>query len=188
MIFSAAISVAREVEGGTLARLRLTRMSSLDFLAGVSATQIVVALLSLACTLLVARALGFRSEGPLWGVFVIGALTALPVIGLGLVVASFSTTVVRAFLLANLPFMFIMFFSGAVYPMKKIAIFDVAGRAVGLFDVFPTTHAVNAVNRILTLGAGPGDIVYEIVALSVLSLVYFAAGVALFYRMHLRSS
>jgi len=38
---------------------------------------------------------------------------------------------------------------------------------------------------VLTLGAGPADIVYELVALIILSVVYFAAGVWLFQRNHL---
>jgi ABC-2 type transport system permease protein len=58
---------------------------------------------------------------------------------------------------------------------------------VGLFDFLPTTHAVNALNRILTLGAGPGAVLYEIVMLAVLSVIYFAAGVVLFRRFHLET-
>jgi ABC-2 type transport system permease protein len=55
-----------------------------------------------------------------------------------------------------------------------------------LFDSLPPTHAAVALNKVLSLGAGMDDIVYELSAMTVLSLLYFAAGVWLFRRMHLR--
>jgi len=186
MLFAASMSVAREIESGTLARLRMTRMSALDFLAGASGAQIVVGLAALGLTILVARLLGFRSVGPLWAAFAIGALAAVSVVGIGLAVACFSRTVVRAFLVANLPFMMLMFFSGAAFPMPRIPVWTVGARTIGLFDFLPTTHAVNALGRILSLGAGPSGVLYEIVMLAVLSALYFALGVALFHRRHLR--
>ena len=39
MLFTAALSLAREVESGTLRRLKLTRMSAFDYLAGVTGTR-----------------------------------------------------------------------------------------------------------------------------------------------------
>jgi hypothetical protein len=45
---------------------------------------------------------------------------------------------------------------------------------------------VVALNKVLTLGAGLGQVAYELIALVVLSAVYFAAGVRLFQKRHLR--
>jgi len=80
-----------------------------------------------------------------------------------------------------------MFFSGAVFPIPRVTLFTVGGRAIGLYDVLPPTHAVVALNKVLTLGAGLGDVIYELAALLILSAVYFAAGVWLFSRTHLRA-
>jgi hypothetical protein len=44
-----------------------------------------------------------------------------------------------------------------------------------------------ALNKVLTMGAGLGDVIYELAALLILSVVYFAAGVWLFSRTHLRA-
>jgi ABC-2 type transport system permease protein len=186
VLFTAAMSVAREVEGGTLRRLQLTRMTSFDFLAGVSAVQVLVAVAGLLFTFGVAWALGFRSEGPLWAAILVGAATSLAVIGVGLVVACFARTVTRAFLVANLPFILLMFFSGSIFPMGKVALFEVAGHTVGLWDILPPTHAVVALNKILSLGAGFGDVLWELGWLLGLSAIYFGAGVWLFRRTHLR--
>jgi ABC-2 type transport system permease protein len=187
LVFPAAMTVAREIESGALRRLQLTRMTALDLLGGISASLVLVGAASVVLTCLTAWALGFRSEGRWWVAILVGAVTSLSVIGVGLLVACFSRTVTQAFLIANFPLGFFMFFSGTVFPIPHVPLFTLAGHAVGLYDVLPPTHAVVALNKVLTLGAGLGDVLYELAALFILSLVYFTAGVWLFQRTHLRA-
>jgi ABC-2 type transport system permease protein len=185
LMFLVAMNVAREVESGTLARMKLTCMTSLDFLAGMSLLQIVVGLSAVLLTFLTALACGFKSEGSLWLAVLVCILACVSVIGLGLVVAAFSRTVTQAFIIANFPFAFFAFFSGAVFPVPKIPVFTLFGHAVGLFDIMPSTHAVNALNKIFTMGMGVGEILYEIIFLVLLSALYFIVGVWSFKRRHL---
>ncbi len=138
-------------------------------------------------TIATAWALGFRSQGPMWLAIVVGAVTSVSIVGVGLIIASLSRTVTQAFLIANFPLALFMFFSSAVFPVPRVTLFTVAGRAIGLYDILPPTHAVVALNKVLTLGAGLGDVIYELAALLILSVVYFAAGVWLFSRTHLRA-
>jgi ABC-2 type transport system permease protein len=72
--------------------------------------------------------------------------------------------------------------------MPPVPLFTLSGRTIGLFDALPPTHAVVAINKVLTLGAGLGDVLYEVVMLLILSVVYFAAGVWLFQRTHLKAA
>jgi ABC-2 type transport system permease protein len=69
--------------------------------------------------------------------------------------------------------------------MPKTTLFTIGGQAVGLYDFLPATHAVAALNKILTLGAGLHEVVYELAALAALSLLYFGVGVWLFRRNHM---
>jgi ABC-2 type transport system permease protein len=185
LIFLAAMVVAREVESGTLRRLQITRMTSFDFLGGVTLAMLSLAVLSLLITIQTAVWLGFRSLGPLWTAVVVGAVASLSIIGAGLVVACFSRSVSQAFIIANFPLGLFMFFSGAIFPLPKLVIFQLAGHDVGLFDFLPPAHAVVALNKVLTLGAGLQDVAYELTALISLSLLYFAIGVWLFQRLHM---
>lgn len=187
LVFSAPMAVAREVEAGTLRRLQITRMRAFDFLGGVALTQMIVGVAALLLALLVAVLLGFRSQGPLWAAIVIGAITSLSVIGVGLIVACFSRTVTQAFLLANFPLAFFMFFSGAMFPVPRLTVFSIGSQSVALFDILPTSHAVIALQKIFVLGAGLSDVAYELIALAVLSALYFAIGVWLFQRTQLRA-
>ena len=186
LIFLAAMVVAREVESGTLRRLQLTPLRAYEFLGGISAALMLVGLACVALTFLTALGTGFRSQGSLWLAGLVAGLACLSVIGMGLVVASVSRTVSQAFVIANFPLGLFMFFSGSIYPLPKVVLFTVGRQAISLYDVLPPTHAVSALNKIFTLGAGIGELGYEMGALIILSILYFAAGVWLFQRTRLR--
>lgn len=164
----------------------MTSMKASDLLIGISLPTILWGIISLLLTLLVAIALGFTSQGSIWAALLIGGITAVAVVGMGLIVAAFSKSVSQAFIIANFPLIFFMFFSGAVYPIPRIILFQVAGINISIYDILPPTHAVVALNKILTLGSGLGDVLYEIISLLVLSLVYYLIGIWLFQRRHLR--
>ena len=187
LIFLAAMTVAREVEDGTLRRLQITRMTAFDLLGGISLAVVLIGSASILITFLTAAGLGFHSQGPLWVAILVGALTTISVVGSGLLVAAFSRNVAQAFVIANFPLGLFMFFSGIIYPMKPVVLFTIAGRGISLYDIIPATHGVGALNKILTLGAGLDQVVYELGSLVVLSGLYFALGVFFFHRRHLRT-
>ena len=186
LVFAASMTVAREVENGTLRRLQITRMTAFDLLGGTSLTLVIVGVAAEMLAFGTAMALGFRSYGPLWVAVLVGAVTSVSVIGVGMIVAAFSRSVSQAFVIANFPLGVFMFLSGAVFPIPSVTLFEIAGQPIGLCDFLPPRHAVVALNKILTLGAGLEEVVYELVALVVLSLLYFAIGTWVFQRRHLR--
>ncbi len=187
LIFLSSMTVAREIETGALRRLQLTSMRSMDLLGGITLAIAIVGALSITFAFAVAVLLGFRSLGPLWAAVLVGMITSLSVIGMGMVVASFTRTVSQAFIVANFPLALMMFFSGVIFPMPPIPLFTLWGHGFGLYDILPPSHAVTALNKVLTMGAGFHDILYELAMLTVLSLLYFSAGAILFRRFHLRS-
>ena len=75
-----------------------------------------------------------------------------------------------------------MFLTGAAFPLPRNNLFTLAGRGFALPDLLPPTHAVIALNKIFTLGAGPDQVAFELAALSLLSAAYFGMGVWLFQR------
>ncbi len=187
LIFLASMTVAREIETGTLRRLQMTPMTSLDLLGGITAALVLIGTAAYVLAFACALAVGFRSQGPLWVAILVGAITCLSVIGLGMIVASFTRTVSQAFVVANFPMALMMFFSSVIYPMPKVIMFTLSGHEIGLYDILPTTHAVAALNKILTLGADLSQVFFELSALTILSALYFFIGVWLFKRFHLKS-
>lgn len=186
LVFIISMAITYEVEAGTLQRLQMTSLKASDLLIGISLPTILLGVVSLLITLIVAILLGFNSQGSIWAALFIGGITGVAVVGIGLIVAAFSKSVSQAFIIANFPLIFFMFFSGAVYPLPRIILFQIAGLNVSLYDVLPPTHAVIALNKILTLGLGLADVMYEIISLLVLSLVYYLIGIWIFQHRHLR--
>ena len=187
MLFSIAILITRQVETGTVRRLQITRMTAFDMLGGISILYILISLVTVALSFATAQTLGFRSQGPLWVGMLICAITGVSVVGLGLITACFSRTVARAAIIVNFPLFLVLFFSGAVFPVGNPRLFTLASRDYGLFDLLPQTHATQALNKVLSLGAGAGEVKFELIALSVLTLCYFLIGIWLFRRMYLQA-
>lgn len=187
LIFQAAMTITREVEAGTLRRLKITRMNAFDLLGGMSAALALVGIAATLLTFFTAQALGFRSQGPLWVAVLIGMVTTFSTIGIGLLMACFARNVAQAFVIANFPLVLLMFFSGAIFPIPRMTLFTIGGRGFAPTDLLPPAHAVVALNKVFTLGAGLGDVLYELVALGALSILYFGMGVWLFQRTHLRT-
>lgn len=185
LIYQAAMTVTREIESGTVRRLQLTPVTSFDLMGGIMLSQILIGVIGVILTFLAASALGFHSEGSLWIAILIGMVISFSMVGVGLLVACFSRTVARAFMIANFPLFLMFFFTGVFMPVS-VPLFTIGERTISLFDSLPPTHAAVALNKVLSLGAGIGDIAYELSVMTILSIVYFAAGVWLFRRMHLR--
>ena len=188
LIFQVAMTITREVENGTLRRLQMTKMTAFDLLGGISLTQVLIGVSCVLLTFLTASLLGFHSQGPLWVAVLIGAVTSFSIVGVGLMIACLARTVSEAFIYSNFPLIFLMFFTGAVFPIPPMPIFTVAGRTIGMFDFLPPTHAIVALNKVLTLGAGLKDVIYELSMLLILSTIYFGIGVWLFNKIRLKHS
>jgi ABC-2 type transport system permease protein len=186
LVFIVSMTITSEVEAGTLRRLQMTPMRASDLLIGISLPTVLLGIVSLLLTLGISIALGFNSQGSIWLAMLIGAITAVAVVGVGLIVAAFSKSVSQAFIIANFPLIFFMFFSGGVYPIPRINLFEMGGIQVSIYDVIPPTHAVVALNKVLTLGSGINELWYEIISLILLSLIYYGIGIWIFQRRQLR--
>lgn len=185
LIPGAASTLAREVELGTIDRLRQSPARAATILGGVTLAQLALAAVSVALMLLTARLLGFHNQGSYLVAYGVAFVAALAVVGIGMIVAAFVKTQQEAATLGTLISVPGSFLSGAFFPLPKVELFDVAGRTVHLYSLLPTTHAVDALRGVLTLGRSMGDVVWELGALVLLALLYFGIGAALYRRMRL---
>jgi ABC-2 type transport system permease protein len=186
LVFLTAMTVARETEQGVMRRMRLSPMTARAYVAGTSSILVLVAIASTAVTFATAYACGFRSRGPVLVALLIVVVTALSVIGVGMAVGAACRTVAQAFVVANFPLGLLTFLSGAMFPVPRPTLVTVAGHDLGPLDLLPPTNAVVALNKVMTLGQGLGDVTFELSAVVVLSAVYFALGAAVLRRYRLR--
>lgn len=185
LMFTAAGALIREKDNGTLIRLRLSSMRVAEWLTAVSATQVIVGLLAIGLTYLTAHGLGYRTQGSITNLLIIGALTSLSVMAFSVGVAAFLRTVFDLVTIGSFPFFVLMFFSGGMFPLPGIPLFSIGSRGIELNEILPTTHGITALERILSFGAGLGEVGFELGALAFLTAVFFLLGTWIFARRHM---
>ena len=184
VLFTAAGTLMKEVEKGTMSRLKLSRLSATELLAAVSLNQVLIGVAALAFAFLAAFSVGYRAEGSLVSLLIVGAVSTLSVVAISVLVAAFLNSVFELLTIGCFPFFILMFFSESMFPLPKITLFQVAGNTVYANDILPTSLTVRAFNQILNYGAGLQDIVFELCVILLLTAVYFALGVWCFQRRH----
>jgi ABC-2 type transport system permease protein len=186
LMFSATIALVTEVENKTIVKLKLSRVSSLEFLSGVSLVQVLIGIISAVLTLAIAVALGFDSSGSLALVLLVVGLTSVSIIAFSIIIAALTSTVNEVLVVGNFPLFLFMFFTGAAYPIKGVALFSIAGYPITIQGLMSPTHSISAVNKVLILNMGLKDILSEIIALLTVTLLYFAIGAWAFRRRHMK--
>jgi ABC-2 type transport system permease protein len=185
LMFPAAATIIREKDKGTIIRLRISNMTTFEWLSAVSVTQIIIGLLAMGLTYLTAISVGYQSSGSFVAVIVVGILSSLSIIAISLVVAALLRSVFDLMTIGCFPFFILMFFSGGMFPIPPLQLFVLGGRSININDILPTTHSITALGKILNYDSGLGDVVFEIGAIVILSFIYFAAGVWLFAKRHM---
>ena len=183
-----ALLAAREVRLRTMRRLQLTRMTALDYLAGLTLAQLVVASLQLGAMLGLATLYGFVPQGSLALGVGITLLLAFSSIGFGLLVACFIDDDSQATNIGSVVTMAQVFLSGTLFTMQSPTLFTLAGHEMGAFDILPATHGMMALQQVLCYGADLGQVLFRVGAMVFLSVVLFVAGVATFGRLKMRAA
>lgn len=188
IIFSASAAFVRESESRTLERLRISRLTALEFLGGISLVQILVAVLSLVLALLTAIGLGYTLiPGTLIFILAISLLTALSMISFSLLVAAMCRSVKEVAILGTFPLFLLMFFTGAAFPINGGYLFSIGEHQVMLNDLLSPKFAVEALNKVLIRGLEVKDTFPEMIALLVLTTLYFVTGTWAFKSRHMRA-
>ena len=184
VLFTAAASLIKEVDKGTMVRLALSRLTTAELLTAITIVQVVIGVAAVMLSYAAAVSVGYQSQGSWAAMLVVASLATVSVVAISVLVAAFMRTIFELLTVGCFPFFVLMFFSDAMVPLPKIPLFHVAGNVVNASDVLPTSLAVRALNRILNDGAGLGDVWFEMAGIAVLTAAYFAAGIALFRRRH----
>ena len=186
LMFTAAIALVTEVENKTMLRLKLSRLSGFEYLAGVSVVQAALGIIAILLSLATAAGLGFKFTGSLVPLIFIAALTSVSIIAFSLILAAATKTANEILIVGNFPLFLFMFFTGVAFPIKGQTLFTILNYPVTLPGLMSPYHAVSALRKIMIMNMGLQDVLPEIFALAVLTLLYFAVGAAAFQRRHMR--
>ena len=188
LMFTAAASLIKEKDKGTLVRLRMSNMTTFEWLLSVTLVQIVLGVGAVGLTLVTAVAIGYEPNASVASLTFVTALSSVAVVGISVLVAAWLKTIYDLMTIGSFPFFILMFFSGGMFPLPDIRMFDLAGRSVNVNGILPTTHSISAFDQILNHGAGLTDVAFELTAIVVLSAAYFGLGIWLFKKRHMSAN
>jgi len=183
-------SLVRDIERGTLDRLRLSVARAFELLFGTFLSWTLVTIGQVPILIAVATGLGYQYSGGSLGslglAMVIGVIAGMASIALALLIASFAKSEMQALELGAIVTLPVAFLGGAFFPLPPQVI-DFWGMTFSAYDVLPWTHAISALRSVLTYGTGlSADIVFQITWLIVLTAILFVVAVVCYSRVRLR--
>lgn len=185
LIFTAVASIIKEIDKGTMKRIKISKLSPMEFLTSVSITQALISIPVLLLTYCTAYLFGYRPEGSLISVMLVGFISSFSIMAVSLLIASFINTIFELMTVGTLPYFILLFFSGAWFPMSGKTLFSIGSHSFGLTDLLPISHTVSAMNKILNYGANFSEILFEMGTVVVITIIYFSIGIPLFTRKHM---
>jgi ABC-2 type transport system permease protein len=188
-VTSVATSLVRDIEGGILDRLKLSKMRAFDLLFGTLVTWSIITVAQVLILIAVAIALGYHHQGDLSSLglaALIGVIVGMASISLALIIASFTKSERQALSLSAMIAVPLSFLAGAFFPLPPQAI-EFWGATYSVYGALPWTHAVSSLRGVLTYGTGlSGFVVGEMAWLIVLTAILFVVGVVVFSQVRLR--
>ena len=183
-------NMVRDIETGTLDRLKLSKVRSFDLLFGTFLTWTIITVAQVLILIAVAIALGYKHQGDFTSLglaTLIGVIAGMASISLALIVASFTTTERQAGTLCAMLSMPLGFMAGAFIPLPQQVLGTFGVHTYQIYDLLPWTHAISALRSVLTYGTGlSADVVFEMSWLIVLTAILFVIGVMTYARTRLK--
>jgi ABC-2 type transport system permease protein len=182
-----AAILTREVESGTLLRLKISKMRSFDLLFGGLIPWSLVAGAQVVILLVVAILLGLKWQGSVYSIFlaiVIGIIAGIASISLAMIIASFAKNDRQAANLGTLIVVPTAFITGSFFPLpaEYVTFF---GHTFQIYDILPWTHTLTALRSVLVYGSGWNVVSSDVIISAVLALILFVIGVFLFSKTRL---
>lgn len=175
-LFGIGYVIVRYRKSGYLKRLNATPLTAFEFLGAQLLSRLVLTVaITVFCFAGTTLFLHFRVDGSYLDLFVVTVLGAFSMIAMGLIVSARVTSEELAGGILNLLSWPMMVLSGVFFSL------DGAPRAIQLAaQAFPLTHILEAARAIMLEGATLADVGGHVAALAGMSVLFLAAGAALF--------
>jgi ABC-2 type transport system permease protein len=184
LIPQTATLIGRELRTGTIKLYQLSPLKTVELFMGISLAQMVTAVFQVIIMLLMAKLLGFHTEGSLFLAMGICLILSFCSIGQGLLTACIIHNDSDAVNTGSVFSMLQVFLSGAFFPFAAPSLLRIGGHEMGIFDIIPATHAMMILRQSLVSGAGFSDIALRTGLMTGLSIIYFAMGVIVFNKKY----
>jgi len=175
-LFGVGYVVVRYRKNGFLKRLRATPLRAFEFVVAQVLSRLLLTMsITTAVFAGISWLLGIEVAGSYLLLFVVGLTGAITLISMGLLVASRVTSEELAGGLLNLVTWPMMLLSGVWFSLEGAEPW-----VRELARIFPLTHILDSARAVMLDGATLTDVAGDLAALAAMSVVFLAAGAALF--------
>jgi ABC-2 type transport system permease protein len=172
------VALARERESGTLDGILMSPISRSSILLGKTISHTLRNLFQGAITiLLVVLLFGINIRGNPFLIILILIIGTVSFLGFGIVATALTKEQESAQLILGLLQFPMMFLSGVLFPIEQMPSFLQA-----ISKILPLTYAVDALRKVMILGAGIEAVIWPIAILVVLGSITLIIGVPLFEK------
>lgn len=182
VLFTAGATLVKEIEKKTVIRLKLTRITTFEWLTAVTLNQMMIGIACMVITLLCGLTVGYHISGSAGLLILVGLAVTFSVIAISIITVCFIRTMFGLLTVGCFPFFILMFFSDCFMPLPKVKITELWGHPVFVNDILPTAVGVRALNKIMNYNATLMDISFELSLILILGITYFVIGCTIFKK------
>jgi hypothetical protein len=171
----------------TLQRIRMSGLSTAEYLCGVALSQLLVGVLQAFLVVLVLYWAGVRSLGS-WYVLLLGILlVAASAIACGLMLGAFIRNDSQAVNLGFTVTMVQVFLCGAFYPTPTPNLMTILGHPIGWFDWLPATNALMAMQQTLIFHSPIEQVTFRLGLAGLETAVWLGIGIFCFQHVRMKA-
>jgi len=175
-------------EKGYLLRFYLSKATSFDIIMGYTLSQMALAILQTVLLFYAAQAFGFKPIGSIFDAAIIAIPANLFIVGTGLLIGSFVNGSNNASNIGTIVSVILGFMSGSfIVGIETVTrIGEIGGRMISFNQIFASTFATQALSKVLLYGEPLSAVGFELVALTISSLIVLVAGIYFYNKLQLK--
>lgn len=175
-------------EKGYLLRFYLSKTTSFDIIMGYTLSQMALAIVQTILLFYAAQAFGFKPIGSILDAAFIAIPANLFIVGVGLLIGSFVNGSNNAANVGTIVSVILGFMSGSfIVGIETVTrIGEIGGRMISFNQIFASTFATQALSQVLLYGKSLSEISFELIALTISSLIVLIAGIYFYNKLQLK--
>lgn len=181
---SAGLALLREKN--YIFRYFTSRVKSIDIILGFFMSYVVIGLIQTVILFLSAVLFGFESAGNIYQALLFALPTTFFAIGAGLLLGGIATKGEMAQNLGTILSIILGFLSGSFVAGIENLTFDLFGKSISVTTFIPTFYASDGMRKLLLYGQGIGDVINEMIIVSVAGIIILILGMFVFHQRQMK--
>lgn len=184
-VTTVATNISEETENGMLKRLKLSHMTSTDYIISNLLSWSLVGMIQVIIMLIVALLLNFHWVGDTSSLIIaciIGFITTISSVSLALIIVSLTSSAEQASQLSAIIAVPLSFISGSFFPLPEIYIGTICGHLTQIYEILPWNQALTALRKVLIYGSTLGDVAVNLLLIIVMGCALLIISIFLFRR------